>query len=308
MTEKREFPRDDLKWASDWFYESLGGTLAMSRRIFGDRFLMEQLKFVFPNLVDLAHRIGYIMAPPYFRNKTKWLLSDSKPSETELPTSVDGTNKGSTGLDVNHLWARNKEHKWNESIAVTDLNWTFKVDSNVKCESAPKIGQGRVEITPKIVVNSTTSLDLRGVPDAVFKLDIVNSVTVAWPMVLVLHSVETSGSLVVDMQIPECKPTTSFWFDLKSLMDYVPELKATINHMINETEFIAEAKALFAKEQAKELISGFTKVATTVTDVLNVQKNFIFPGGGTFDMKSPVFNKAGDLMIGLTYKKGNSAS
>ena len=45
-------------------------------------------------------------------------------------------------------------------------------------------------------------------------------------------------------------------------------------------------------------------MAEGIQQALNGQQNFVFPGGGTFTMKDPVFNKEGNLLIGLNYKMG----
>lgn len=65
----------------------------------------------------------------------------------------------------------------------------------------------------------------------------------------------------------------------------------------------------------EQMVNGaLTKFATSAVDAqpqleaaLNGQNRFIFPGKDEFAMKDPIFNRAGDLMIGLTYRNGGAA-
>ncbi|KAH7240280.1 uncharacterized protein BKA55DRAFT_577254 [Fusarium redolens] len=48
--------------------------------------------------------------------------------------------------------------------------------------------------------------------------------------------------------------------------------------------------------------------AKQLSDALNGQGRFVFPGGGTFDIKDPIFSNNGDVLIGLSYRQGKDES
>lgn len=60
-------------------------------------------------------------------------------------------------------------------------------------------------------------------------------------------------------------------------------------------------------DSLRDTASYAVEIMSQVQNVLNSQGRFIFPGGGTSDIKDLIFNKAGDLIIGLTYRKGEAA-
>jgi hypothetical protein len=67
---------------------------------------------------------------------------------------------------------------------------------------------------------------------------------------------------------------------------------------------------ILKRDMENAMKQGLSDVATTASDIgsaLSSQKRFVFPGAGTFDMNSPIFNKNGDLLIGLSYRLGESA-
>ena len=57
-------------------------------------------------------------------------------------------------------------------------------------------------------------------------------------------------------------------------------------------------------EAAKNTVGSRNAVQQNLENELNGQGRFIFPGGGSFEMKDPIFGNAGDLLIALTYKQG----
>jgi hypothetical protein len=55
-------------------------------------------------------------------------------------------------------------------------------------------------------------------------------------------------------------------------------------------------------------MSSVDNIKGPLEKALNGQGALIFPGAGSFQLKDPIFNKAGDLMIGLVLDEGNSVN
>jgi hypothetical protein len=74
----------------------------------------------------------------------------------------------------------------------------------------------------------------------------------------------------------------------------------------NQTEQGVKWKAYedILKDTIENKMAKSTDFTDKINEALNGQKEFIFLGGGTFDMSDPVFSQAGDLLIGLVYKLG----
>ena len=55
MTQFRKVPNQDLQWSGDWFYESIGGTMAMSRTVFTECFLAKKLSYLMSGDFKIAN-------------------------------------------------------------------------------------------------------------------------------------------------------------------------------------------------------------------------------------------------------------
>ena len=128
-----------------------------------------------------------------------------------------------------------------------------------------------------------------------------NSVLQAmWITTITLKAVE-KGAL--DVGVATSTPIVNTVIN-ESSNDTLDKIKKVFG---NDLQKFNEALAEKIKTSAAEKITN-KNLAKTLRDGLAETNQFIFPGGGTFKMKDPTFNNAGDLLVGLTYvndKKGN---
>ncbi|KAF7345173.1 hypothetical protein MSAN_01893600 [Mycena sanguinolenta] len=67
---------------------------------------------------------------------------------------------------------------------------------------------------------------------------------------------------------------------------------------------IAARMTAAIKGRLQEHLDGMVKSSLLgVNDAFKHQAQFVFPGSGTFEMKDPSFNEAGDIVVGLIYKQ-----
>lgn len=298
MTDYRDLPGKDLDWSGDWFYEAIGGTLAMSKRIFWDRFLAERLKIANKEGLKVANKVVQYLSAPTFNGRVDWFLSDNEPGIDELNwKSGHGPNLGSS-----FEWNRFKEHHYTNKIDwKPDELWNLKVHSQIITSAFPVVGESKVIVEHSLKVNTDLNMSWDG---HILKHAANNSVnttaTVSWTTELTFHAVASGGGLSVKATTLDPTVTCTATGNLSGMIKLYPLLALTINAIINGN---LDGYRAFVKSALDEM-QPWNYIAGKITEALNGQGKFIFPGGGTFEMKDPIFSEAGDLLIGLTYKKG----
>lgn len=298
MTDYRELPGKDLDWTGDWFYEAIGGTLAMSKSIFWDRFLAERLKIANKGGLGVANKIVQYLSAPTFNDRVDWFLSDNKPADSELNWNGDHTIKSGNSFE----WRRFKEHHYTKEIDwAPDELWNLKVRSEITTRAFPVIGEGKVIVEHIIMLSTDLNMSWDGhILKSAVNTSIYSESMVRWITELTFHAVASSGGLSVKAATLDPITTCTTRGNLSGLTDLVPLLAKKLNELIN-------GKLDDYRESIKRAVAQmepWNGITDAITEALNGQGKFIFPGGGTFEMKDPIFSEAGDLFIGLTYKKG----
>ena len=187
------------------------------------------------------------------------------------------------------------------------LIWELGPITSIETSLKPIFGQGRVELTRKIRVETNMLLKLWGIHkdihSVVFRTLAVANVTSSTSF----RAVE-GGRLAVGIKTEKEEVDASCKVDVYGAYDEfikVPVIGPSQDELIRGltgTKMYEYQTRKLVKEQA----SHSMEILSDLEAALNGQGQFVFPGGGTFDMKDPIFNKAGDLMIGLAYVKGDS--
>ena len=134
-----------------------------------------------------------------------------------------------------------------------------------------------MRLESKIVMNKHESNSIR---DHNNVLDIDAKVTYA--MTLTLNTIVTGGlEVVVTQDMPQCECTFS-----ATEYAWTPSLNERFGEKLKA--------GMQASISYDDLQKGLTAA-------LNGQSQFVFPGGGVFEMKNPVFSKGGDLLVELAY-------
>jgi len=119
-----------------------------------------------------------------------------------------------------------------------------------------------------------------------------------------LTAVDSSGGLSIKATDSESQPTIQVDANFGGLAVKVLEAIPLVGSMFGNADEVNAMKK-FITDTMESSIRGIAATSSELEAALSGQKRFVFPGGGTFDMKSPVFSKNGDLLIGLSYRKGD---
>jgi urease gamma subunit len=198
-------------------------------------------------------------------------------------------------------WNDEKSHSTKTELNVLmDKATEYKVVSETSVTISPLIGEGKVRLNFLIKLDTDLKQYLKGT-GALASATIFTHVNITWTTDLIFRSVSSGGLQVAAQNTApiisvtnEVKEGGALSDVLKALRDLckIDNVKDEVNKLVKE--FI----------QKTIVWDGISK---SIEKALNGQNKFIFPGGGTFEMKDPIFNNNCDLLIGLSYKKGESA-
>ncbi|KAF5672703.1 hypothetical protein FDENT_10505 [Fusarium denticulatum] len=304
MTQFRKMPSQVLQWSGDWFYGGIGGTLAMSRRIFLDKYLAEKLQPAIASPWNMANHIGNSITHfrdyiPEFqsRNDKEWILK--RPRDTSLNMNR-GTGVQLTYHDVDENsaeWSDNKSESV-KSLVAMEHYWYNKAE--LSCFVEPEVGTGKISITTELKTDTQRTVKSQGGSS-----DLQFVCKIQWNATIELKAIEADARLLVRVESKE--PIV----DVDVVKD-IANADGTGEAAEKWKQWIQEGAEHRKKWPLKEGVKGHIEMykqflgslADNLEKALNQQGRFIFPGGGTFDMKDPVFSKEGDLLIGLTFREG----
>ena len=205
-------------------------------------------------------------------------------------------------MDVTWNWQGSKEHSYTKEIDwKPDELWKFRAESAFNTYLRPVIGDGKVLIDHRMMLRTNLNMRLDAfIMSRAADQSIITDTTIGWTTELRLHAVASGGGLSV-----EAKTFDSFTHcQSRGVMDgiakYLPGVTEKINEMVNGQlePYKAAVRAAIVE------LAPWNGIAQTIKAALNGLGRFVFPGGGAFEMKGPIFSTAGDVLIGLTYKKG----
>ncbi|KAM5385493.1 hypothetical protein ACJZ2D_000692 [Fusarium nematophilum] len=140
-------------------------------------------------------------------------------------------------------------------------------------------------------------------PPGVFEVVVNSEAGRIYPTHIQIRQIGESSKLTVDVKNGEFHSRSTAKADVKGVYSFFFQTrwpnKCSSRQKATYWESVVEGKA----RKAVASIGGITE---PLEQALNGQGAFAFPGGGTFEMRDPIFSKAGDLMIGLICKQGNA--
>ncbi|KAF5654071.1 hypothetical protein F25303_1752 [Fusarium sp. NRRL 25303] len=288
MTQFRKMPNQDLQWSGDWFYGGIGGTLAMSRQIFLDQYLAEKLQPAIAGPWKMANHIGNTctefsdrILKFQFRGDDEWILKRSRDTSLNM--------RRGAGVQLTY-------HDVDENSA----QWGDDKEAELSCVVEPQVGTGKIIITTDLKTDTQ-----RTVKSNVGSSDLQLVCKIQWSTTIDLRAIETDAKLLVGVESK--KPIVNV-----DIVKDTARVDGTGETAEQWEKWIQEAAADRKKRPLKKRIETHIEmfqhwsgnIAHNLEEALNQQGRFIFPGGGTFDMKDPIFSKEGDLLIGLTFREG----
>jgi hypothetical protein len=202
-----------------------------------------------------------------------------------------------------------KKFTWNDEHSHStkkELNFLmdqateYKVVSATSVTISPLIGEGKARLNFLIKLDTDLKTYLKGT-GALASATMSTQVNITWTTDLIFRSVSSGGlQIAIENTTPNTSVTNKIEEGgaisdvLKAFRDLcdIDNTKDKVGRLVKE--FVAQTSVW----------NGITK---SIETALNGQNKFIFPGGGTVEMKDPIFSNNCDLLIGLSYKKGESA-
>jgi hypothetical protein len=301
-----KFPDADLKWSGNWFYGSVQGTYALTRRLFLEQFVVTKLGKYNEQIMDVANEMWHRSTNPECNNFDWALSKGGKPGADRFKWNVverndeghssagdvfkvfglsnifdRATGRIAAAFSWSERWDRNKggaDYLWAESQVCNTLSWN------------PGCGWLTIETSMTLIDSRTEYAILKSLLIGPSIDNKVSTVNIVFTTNIILSNIEDGKlKVVVDIAPPTVKANVSSWTTdaLKRLFSGDPtQRNADLAHRIRDkVRSVLQAGAIRDKLQ---------------NELENVDK-FVFPGGGTFRMKDAIFNNAGDLTVALTY-------
>ncbi|KAK2002476.1 hypothetical protein LX36DRAFT_729504 [Colletotrichum falcatum] len=285
----RQLPQRNLQWSGNWFYGSIGGTLAMSSVIFLQEFV--------GRLVKPIHMLYTDLADPLAKRQT-W---DAQVRMARVKKDVQFM-----GAWVHEPWVRCGENQWvlqstsasqHKEIPWEDGGKSFTVQVNVQAVMTswlkPSPRSSNLDIEQRLqIVTKWSNFSIQYAFDATSSF--------SWSYAVQLAAVNSDGEL---------SPAVTYTRDERpALMSTITERGVLIRGVgSRQTEDEKQHWDSYQKilmDSIENKMPSSTDFTNKLAQGLGGQKKFVFPGGGTFDISHPVFNEAGDLLLSLVYRQG----
>ena len=197
-------------------------------------------------------------------------------------------------------WKSTKTHKYEKENDGPNNHFVFDVETNIKHVLKPIPGTGNITLSTSLAMKSKLNLS-SFLPGSFVGADVDSVIDTTSVTHIQFHSVKDTGHLSVDVRCDEPDIQTK---SKTSGTSTLPLVGGLLNKIVDLGDKEAFHKAVGDLMKAVVISTQDTR---SIQDALNGQGRFVLPGARTFDMKDPIFNNAGDLMVGLTIKQGNSA-
>ncbi|MCJ1395979.1 hypothetical protein MMC18_008865 [Xylographa bjoerkii] len=296
---RRPMPSTEITYSGNWFYESIGGTMAISRRLIWDSFMVKEIKNAHVKAVELSNDFFAKIFSDQFRGKS-WYIDDSKPSFSEMCGRYMG-HKGWSNLAYTATYQNGIPKHLNNSDGL--IHYWFCPRSTVHTLAMPEYRKGGIQIEQDVEL--TWEMGGEFFASKSINVYLKNSLKLTLATTVSFNAVSSNGSL---------HATSKTQITRKDFGKSDPQIGGLGNNLPaswtkqlikwGEEHNESYRKAENTLADGVDTIGGvFANVADNLKYVLNNQNKFIFPGNGTFDMKDPIFSDKGDLLVGLTYRR-----
>lgn len=275
MCESREFPEvpyDPVK-AGNWAVDKTGITLAMSKRIFIERFMLDKCAQLNMQCIDLANNAFYWVRgyKGFKMTGNDWhLTQDAKPATAPWTITEDcATYKWQARNWVDHnsffggQWRDHLTTDFDNRLTWSAGSDTIKLSVSIKQERDEHNG-GHGEMGGELNTSWIT--------------------TIQWETTIQLTTIK-GGRLEVVVSNAE------------------PTVKAIYSSTQLAWDWSGKEKQDYENTAKEAMQQGFrlTNYQDDLQKALNGQSSFVFPGAGDFELKNAIFNTEGDLLIELSY-------
>jgi hypothetical protein len=287
----------DLPWSGDFFYDSIGGTLVMSRRIFWNKFIRERLQSVNKDTIYALNKVAKDFAFGGLGTQAHWWLSDAD-------TVGEGEWSSTDGLNEIYKWQSSKFYEYeHEKSGLNDV-YKYWSDTMVNHTLRPEVGTGSIFLDYDIVFSTTLQIGSWGTMN-IAHMSIETRCSYSGTLTIALRAVDSTGGLSIETKDSDSKPDIKVKCNPSGvLVDAIQALPFVSDLLGDQSELKSGIEA--ARQYMESSIRSAAATAEQLQVALRGQKRFFLPGGGKFDMKSPIFNNKGDLLIGLTFRKGET--
>ncbi|CVK85188.1 hypothetical protein FPRO06_07656 [Fusarium proliferatum] len=154
MTQFRKMPNQDLQWSGDWFYNGIGGTLAMSRGIFLDQYLAEKLQPAISGPWKMGNHIGNTCTQ-FSDEVLKHGFGDDKEWILKRPHDASLNMKRGPGVQLTYHDVDENSVQWEDDIRISvkspvakKHHWHNKAE--LSCVVEPQVGTGKITTTTEL--------------------------------------------------------------------------------------------------------------------------------------------------------------
>ncbi|TAQ89927.1 hypothetical protein B7494_g1787 [Chlorociboria aeruginascens] len=283
----RPLPQHDLQWSGNWFYGTIGGTMAMSSGIF--------LKEFVGKLVEPIHKSCTGFADSLAKRQT-W---DAEVRMARVKRDVKFLGDWIHGkwvlYDNNQWMLESTSTKQHTEIPWRDNGKSSTVQVNVQAVMStwlkPYPGTGNFDIEQRLhIVTKWSNFSIQ------YSFDATSSFN--WTYAVQLFAVSSGGELSSTVTYTKNeKPALTATITIEGVL-----VRGIASNQNEQERQDWDKYQSLLKDTIENRMPSSTDFTSTINRGLNSQKKFIFPGGGTFDMSDPLFNEAGDLLLGLVYR------
>ncbi|KAF5601635.1 hypothetical protein FPANT_1672 [Fusarium pseudoanthophilum] len=209
-------------------------------------------------------------------------------------------NRG-TGVQLAYHGVDENFAKWGDGrSSLVEMEHYRHNKAELSCAVEPQVGTVKINITTELRTNTQ-----RTVKTQVGSSDLQFACKIQWNATIELRAIETDTRLLV--RVESKKPVVAV-----NIIKDIAKTYGTGEEAEQWKQWVQEGAKRWKKAPLKEGVEDHIEnyghligsMASNMEGVLNQQGRFIFPGGGTFDMKNPVFSREGYLQIGLTFREG----
>ncbi|TFK83098.1 hypothetical protein K466DRAFT_666080 [Polyporus arcularius HHB13444] len=284
MTQNRTAPHTVIDWEWNWVQPPSsppgpreGGCMVLAKSVFWDAFFVGRATFLNRMALDMLNRVGWAIDNQYSTigdDDLPWSLTDSDPPDSALAWTSAATSTTQT-------W------DWNCTTSSDDpfRPYTHKSDTQVTVELDTE--NNAINFSANTHVWRENHIIIEAGSQAEDDVCTIDA-TVQWGFVFTLTSV-AKGALGVSVAASYSPPKTSVTMKKDSNYGHF--------EVQSDSELSANAKAHL------DCVMGKLDLVDDVANAFKNHSQFVFPGGGTFFMKDPAFNDAGDVVVGLTYQQ-----
>jgi hypothetical protein len=289
---------DDLPWSGDFFYDSLGGTLVMSRRIFWNKFIKERLQAVNKDTIYALNKVAKDFAFEELATQAHWWLSDTD-------TVGEGEWSLTDGLEEMYKWKSSKFFEYEHEKPGLNTMYEYWTDTKVHHILRPEVGTGNIFLDYHIAFSTTMKIGSWGTPMNVAHMSIETNCLYSGTLSISLKAVDSTGGLSIEARDSNTKPDIKVRCNPNGILVKAVQAIPFVSDLLGDQSKLNSLMEP-VRNYMESSISSAAATAEELQAALSGQKRFFLPGGGRFDMKSPIFNNNGDLLIGLTYRKGET--